>query len=36
MEVITKKWVKKFDEDKWAAAKEYWQEIYDGQNETFQ
>lgn len=30
-----KAWVAKFDKDKWAAAKEYWQLILDGQNEAF-
>ncbi len=30
-----KAWVDKFNQDKYAAAKEYWQQILDGQNEAF-
>ncbi len=30
-----KVWLKEFDKDMWGAAKKYWQELLDGQNEAF-
>ncbi len=30
-----KAWLEKFDQDKWSAAKQYWEEIKRGQDETF-